>query len=147
MNGGDDGARTRDLCRDRTNTNHNPLILKRTDGSESAQKHPKTPFSTLLAPSEQQKSRGQKVSLGNLAPAILLLRDLFNDRQENQNRNANKWLHSIANGGHAVPIPAPWSRTVQVKTLSALSGVAQGQKDHSISPFIRTEVVPRFNRR
>ena len=37
--GGDDGARTRDLCRDRTKSNRNQLILKRTDGSESAQKH------------------------------------------------------------------------------------------------------------
>ena len=39
--GGSDGARTRDLCRDRTMKNGNSLILKRTDGSESAQKHAK----------------------------------------------------------------------------------------------------------
>jgi hypothetical protein len=33
------GSRTSDLCRDRTITNRNPFILKRTDGSDSAQKH------------------------------------------------------------------------------------------------------------
>jgi hypothetical protein len=33
----------------------------------SAQKHPKTPFSTFSAPSERQECRGQKVSFGNLS--------------------------------------------------------------------------------
>ncbi len=50
MSGGDDGARTRDLSRDRTMKNGNPLILQRTDGSESAQKHLKRGFSTLIEP-------------------------------------------------------------------------------------------------
>src|ERR1035438_9124332 len=62
--GGDDGARTRDLCRDRTKTNRNPLILKRTNGSESAQMASKTPFSTLIEPSETQESRGQSIKPG-----------------------------------------------------------------------------------
>ena len=61
-------------------------------------------------------------------------------------RNGCKLLKILV-GERGFEPPTPWSRTVQVKTLSALSGVAQGQKDHSISPFIRTEVVPRFNRR
>jgi hypothetical protein len=40
MNRGDDGARTPDLCRDRTIRIRNPLILKGAYDSESAQKHP-----------------------------------------------------------------------------------------------------------
>jgi hypothetical protein len=39
--------------------NGNPLILKPTDGSESAQKHLKTPFSTLIEPYYSEESRGQ----------------------------------------------------------------------------------------
>ena len=37
----------------------NSLILKRTGGSESAQRHSKTSFSTLIEPSKTQKRRGQ----------------------------------------------------------------------------------------
>jgi hypothetical protein len=37
----------------------NPLILKRTDGSESAQKHPNLSFSTLIEPGFYAERRGQ----------------------------------------------------------------------------------------
>jgi hypothetical protein len=56
----DDGVRTRDLCHDKTNANRNPLILNRTDGSESAQKHLRTRLSTLIETSATQESEVKK---------------------------------------------------------------------------------------
>jgi hypothetical protein len=56
--GGDDGARTRDLCRDRTNLDCNLLKLKRTGGSDSAQNDAKTPFRTHIEPRFMYRSRG-----------------------------------------------------------------------------------------
>jgi len=41
------------------------LILQRTDGSERAQNHPKTPFSTLIEPLRVEESRGQEPPQGN----------------------------------------------------------------------------------
>jgi hypothetical protein len=64
MYGGDDGARTRDLCRDRAKRYRNSLKLKRTGGSESAQNDSKTPLSTQIKPTPRRKQRS-----GGMRPA------------------------------------------------------------------------------
>jgi hypothetical protein len=56
--GGDDGARTRDLCRDSRSLTGNLLKLKRTGGSESAQRQSKSPNRTQIEPRLLFKSRG-----------------------------------------------------------------------------------------
>src|ERR1700733_8788475 len=59
MSGEDVDARARDLCRDSRRRFRNPLNLKRTVGSQSAQNTPKSAFSTLIEPTENARSRGQ----------------------------------------------------------------------------------------
>jgi len=68
-----DWIRTNDLFRVKNTEKCNPLNLKRTGGSESAQKHPFLAFSTLIEPKKGQKEEIWGRSIGDLSGFICVI--------------------------------------------------------------------------